>query len=39
LTGLDRSDSEKYLNELTDIGKLERNTIKNGAIWRLKNYL
>ena len=38
LTGLDRSDSEKYLNELTDNGKLERNTIKNGAIWRLKNY-
>ena len=38
LTGFDRSDSEKYLNELTDNGKLERNTIKNGAIWRLKNY-
>ena len=38
LTGMDRSYSEKYLNELTDIGKLERNTIKNGVIWKLKKY-
>ncbi len=31
-----RKDSENYLNELTLLGKLEKFTIKNGSIWKLK---
>lgn len=37
LSGIPRNESEKVLNELSDNGKLEKQTTKNGAIWRLKN--
>jgi putative protein-disulfide isomerase len=37
LTGTLRNDSEKYLDDLTTNGKLEKLTTKNGAIWILKN--
>jgi hypothetical protein len=37
LTGMERDASEKYLNDLTVNGKLDKLTTKNGAIWSLKN--
>lgn len=37
LTGTPRNESEKYLDDLTTNGKLEKLTTKNGAIWTLKN--
>ncbi|MFN8296461.1 MAG: ClpXP adapter SpxH family protein [Chitinophagales bacterium] len=37
LTQTERNESEKYLNDLTANGKLEKLTTKNGAIWTLKN--
>ncbi|MDI9312859.1 MAG: ClpXP adapter SpxH family protein [Limnohabitans sp.] len=37
LTGKPRNECEKYLDDLTTKGKLEKQTTKNGAIWRLKN--
>ncbi len=37
LTGTARNESEKYLNDLTANGTLEKLTTKNGAIWTLKN--
>ncbi len=37
LTGIPRNESEKYLDDLTANGKLEKLTTKNGAIWTLKN--
>lgn len=33
LTGMERSESEKFLNELTALGKLKKWTTKNGSIW------
>ncbi|MDA3615026.1 ClpXP adapter SpxH family protein [Polluticaenibacter yanchengensis] len=36
LSGTPRAESEKYLDELTANGKLEKITTKNGAIWQLK---
>jgi predicted DsbA family dithiol-disulfide isomerase len=37
LTGTPRNESEKYLDDLTAKGQLEKLTTKNGAIWTLKN--
>ena len=37
LTGTPRNESEKYLDDLTANGKLEKLTTKNGAIWTIKN--
>ncbi len=37
LTGTPRNETEKYLDDLTVKGKLEKLTTKNGAIWTLKN--
>lgn len=37
LIGTPRNESEKYLNELTANGKLEKLTTKNGAIWTIKS--
>jgi putative protein-disulfide isomerase len=37
LTGTLRNECEKYLDDLTADGKLEKLTTKNGAIWTLKN--
>lgn len=37
LTGIPRNECEKYLDDLTANGKLEKLTTKNGAIWTLKN--
>lgn len=36
LTGTERSESEKYLNNLTAAGKLGKLKTKNGALWILK---
>ncbi len=36
LTGISRIESEKSLNILTQKGHLEKFTIKNGSIWKLK---
>ena len=36
LTGTERIESEKILNDLTIQGKLEKLTTKNGSIWSLK---
>lgn len=33
LTGMERSEGEKFLNELTALGKLKKWTTKNGSIW------
>lgn len=35
LSGMQRTESEKFLNELTAVGKLKKFTTKNGAIWTL----
>ncbi|MBL7743187.1 MAG: DsbA family protein [Chitinophagaceae bacterium] len=37
LSGTQRSESERLLNELTTNGKLEKLNSKNGAIWKLNN--
>lgn len=37
LTGTPRNESEKYLDDLTAKGQLEKLTTKNGAMWSLKN--
>lgn len=37
LTGTPRNESEKYLDDLTAKGQLEKLTTKNGAMWTLKN--
>jgi predicted DsbA family dithiol-disulfide isomerase len=37
LSGNPRTESEKMLNELSDNGKLEKFTTKNGSIWIVKN--
>ena len=37
LTGMPRNESEKYLDNFTAKGHLEKQTTKNGAIWTLKN--
>ncbi len=37
LTGIPRNESEKYLDDLTAKGQLEKLTTKNGAMWTLKN--
>lgn len=37
LTGTPRNESEKYLDDLTLKGNLEKLPTKNGAIWTLKN--
>lgn len=37
LTGTPRNECENYLDELTDNGKLNKLTTKNGSIWFLKN--
>ncbi len=37
LTGMPRNESEKYLDDLTAKGQLEKLTTKNGAMWTLKN--
>ena len=37
LTGIPRTESEKYLDDLIAKGHLEKLIIKNGAIWTLKN--
>ena len=37
LTETPRNQCEKYLNDLTTNGKLEKLTTKNGAIWTMKN--
>ena len=37
LTETPRNESEKYLDDLTAKGHLEKLTTKNGAIWTLKN--
>ena len=37
LSGTPRNESEKFLNELSDKGTLEKLTTKNGAIWERKN--
>ena len=35
LSGINRIDSENLLNEITNTGKLEKFTTKNGSIWKL----
>lgn len=37
LSGTQRAESEKQLNELVVKGKLEKLTTKNGSIWKIKN--
>lgn len=37
LTGKPRNECEKYLDDLTTDGEIEKLTTKNGAIWTLKN--
>lgn len=37
LTGIARSESEQFLNDLTANGTLEKLTTKNGSIWKMKN--
>lgn len=37
LSGNPRTESERMLNELSDNGKLEKFTTKNGSIWTVKN--
>lgn len=37
LTGTPRNESEKYLDDLTAKGQLQKLTTKNGAMWTLKN--
>ncbi|OPC30185.1 dithiol-disulfide isomerase [Elizabethkingia miricola] len=37
LSGISRNESEKQLNELTDIGVLEKLTTKNGSLWIRKS--
>lgn len=37
LSGISRNESEKQLNELTDIGALEKLTTKNGSLWIRKS--
>jgi predicted DsbA family dithiol-disulfide isomerase len=37
LTGTPRNECEKYLDNLTTQGKLEKQITKNGAFWTLKN--
>lgn len=37
LTGIERSESEKTLNDLTEKGILEKWSTKNGAIWKIKS--
>lgn len=37
LTGTPRNECEKYLDDLTTNGKVQKLTIKNRAIWTLKN--
>jgi len=37
LTGTPRNESEKYLDDLTAKGQLEKLITKNGAMWTLKN--
>lgn len=37
LSGMARTESEKYLNDLTTNEKLEKRTTKNGSIWTFKN--
>jgi predicted DsbA family dithiol-disulfide isomerase len=37
LSGTPRAESEKLLNELVTKGNLEKLTIKNGSIWKIKN--
>ncbi len=37
LTEIDRKESEKQLNELSDKGTLKKLITKNGCIWKLKN--
>lgn len=37
ITGSTRNESENILNDLTTLGKLEKLTTKNGALWTLKN--
>ena len=37
LTGIARNETEKYLDDLTAKGQLEKLTTKNGAIWTLKS--
>lgn len=37
LSGTPRNESEKYLQELSDKGLLEKQTTKNGSIWKRKN--
>lgn len=37
LTGTPRNESEKYLDDLTAKGQLEKLTTKNGAMWTWKN--
>ncbi len=36
LSGVNRNESEQWLNELTTKGKLEKLTTKNGSIWKLR---
>lgn len=38
LSGTPRKESEEQLNKLADVGKLEKLTTKNGAIWKLPNH-
>lgn len=37
LSGTPRSESETLLNELSEMGNLEKATTKNGSIWKIKN--
>lgn len=37
LSGTPRAESETFLNELSDNGKLEKLTTKNGSMWIMKN--
>lgn len=37
LSGMSRTESENHLNELTAQGYLEKDTTKNGSMWRRKN--
>lgn len=38
LSGIERNETEKYLDSLTVNGNLEKLTTKNGSMWTLKNY-
>ncbi|WP_339924543.1 ClpXP adapter SpxH family protein [uncultured Cyclobacterium sp.] len=37
LSGTPRAESENFLNELSDIGTLDKLTTKNGALWKLND--